>query len=488
MIPVEVNFYLFIAVSVVFACIGFSAAKRQKSVSDYFHHSSLTKNVFSLSATNITLGTGLVYLITGAQRNGLLMLLPVFCVGIGYWLLSEFIERAASITTRSGKNFLASVDAEIRIATGKSSIFAIVVSLSLVFVFVLLLAFEIFASSKVISPFLFKTPRPSSEVALSILIFCVTVLYALLGGIRATFGVDFVQVPLICLFLPIFVISAIPEWNHPIRVISRLGENFKTDANVVVAIVIACMNSLATQFYSLLNWGAVSNMELSNQRKMLRRVGLATTVVLAFFVLVGLLHQKGTTGEAWQDLVMHFSTLGHSVSIKGYLFSGIITLGMASILLTTTDAVVVNCVLFTYDNVFGGDSKAIESNPRALRTIRLIGTVAFGACFAVLCAINYLQPDPFYLLLSMAGGVVVFAPMIITAGFLASKNNSLKVFTRWVVLAYLSIFIAAGIADVIFLTRRSSLVPYIGLSSFIAASILSLVLLLRMKLNGTEGK
>jgi len=206
--------------------------------------------------------------------------------------------------------------------------------------------------------------------------------------------VDVLQVPLICVFLPVFVATAIPDWNQPAELAERLAASLKIEQSVLVGIGIACINSLATQFYSLLNWGAVSNVELNQQKKLLRWVGLATTVVLVLFVLAGLLHPTGTTGQAWQDLVQHFSALGASTSPKAFVISGIIMLGMASILLTTTDAVVVNCVLFWYDNLSGGDSKSADSNPEALRKIRRIGGVTFGVCFAVLCSINYLQPGP----------------------------------------------------------------------------------------------
>jgi hypothetical protein len=479
MTPIEVNLVLFIATVVAFAWIGFVAAGKEASAKDYFHHESLRKNVVSLTATNITLGTGLVYLISGAQQNGLLMLLPVFCVGAGYWLLAEFLDRASTIAARTGKNYLAAIDEDITKTTGEGSLFAKAVSFSLVVVFVLLLAFEIFASAKVISPFLFASPSISSEVILSIAIFCITVLYALLGGVRAIFGVDMLQVPLICLFLPVFVVTAIPDWNQPAELAQRLAASFKTEQTVLVAICIACINSLATQFYSLLNWGAVSNVELDQQKKLLRWVGGATTIVLVLFVLVGLLHPQNGTGYAWQDLVQHFSALGASTSPKAYIVSAIIMLGMASILLTTTDAVVVNCVLFWYDNLAGGDSKSAESNPEALNRIRRIGAVTFGVCFAVLCTINYFQPDPFYLLLSMAGGVVVFAPMIVTAGFLATRNGGLRVFSRKIVGCFICLFVVAGIADVFLLSQKSKLVPYVGLTAFVASSLFCLILFWR---------
>lgn len=479
MTPIQLNFYLFVATVVAFAWVGFSSARRQRSTSDYFHHSSLSKNVVSLTATNLTLGSGLVYILYGAQLNGLLMLLPVICVGVGYWLQALFLERVAIISLRTGKNFLASIDSEITKATGKESIFAKAVSAPLVCVFVLLLAFEIFASAKIIAPFLFEEPTVSSEIILSVVIFCITVFYAILGGIRAVFNVDFLQVPLICMFLPVFFWVAIPDLDKPVELISRLGASLKTDPTVLAAVLIACINSIATQFYSILNWGAVSNVESSHQTKLLRWVGVLTSGVLILFVLVGLLQPSSGTGQAWQELVQHLSSFTSQTTAGAFIFSGIIVLGLASILLTTTDAVVVNCVMFWFDNIAGGNSKDTQVDEKALSKVRWIGATTFATCFGILLIINYAQPDPFYLLLSMAGGIVVFAPMIVTAGYLSSRGDSLKHFTRNVTLVFLALFLASGVADVFLLSMKSTLVPYVGLSAFVISTCVSLWLVSR---------
>lgn len=481
MTPIELNLLLSILLVGAFAWVGFSASRQERSVKDYFHDSSLAKNTISLTATNITLGTGLVYLISGAQQNGMLMILPVFSVAIGYWMLGIFLERATLLSLRTGKNFLASIDECIVQSTGRPSWFAKSVSMSLVFVFTLLLAFEIFASAKVIAPLLFRVPTTQAEGIISMGIFCVTVLYSILGGVRAIFGVDVFQVPLICIFLPVFFFTAVPDWSQPSVVWPRLISTFKTEDHVVMAVFIACINAVATQFYSILNWGAISNVEVAHQRKLLIRVGWATTAVLSVFVLVGLLHPLGTSGHSWSDLIHQYSALVSQTTVRAYVLSAIITLGMGSILLTTTDAVVVNCILFGYDNLAGGNSKALESNPAELRKIRVIGFVTFSACFGVLMCINYLQPDPFYLLLSMAGGVVVFAPMIVTAGFLASRGNSLRLFTRGVIGSYSAVFVASAVADAILLSAESHLVAYVGFAAFVLASLISIGILVRSR-------
>lgn len=477
MTPIDVNIVLFALAIVVFAAFGFSVWGKHRSAKDYFHNDSLFKNAVSLTATNITLGTGLVYLITGAQHNGLLMLLVPLGVWLGYWLMAMFLVKATSVTARSGKNFLSSVDQLICDATGKPSPFARIVSGSLVFIYVLLLAFEIFASAKIIAPFLFKEPSVHAEVWLSIIVFCITILYTILGGIAAVLRVDVLQVPLVLLMIPVLFITAVPDVANIDAITTRLGKSLKLDSTVIAGASIAFVNAVATQFYSILNWGAVSHLQVENQQRLLKWVGAATAIILSVFVVVGLLHPVESGGQVWQDITQRYVDLAHGTGALAYLFSGVLLLGTASIVLTTTDAVVITSVMFWYDNVSRGDSKNVNNDPCELRRIRFIGAVTFFLCFAVLMTINYWQPDPFYLLLSMAGGVAVFAPMIAVAGYLTSREASLSVLTPLVVYAFFALFIAAGVISILLLIRQSPYVGYVGIVAFIISLFISISLI-----------
>ena len=308
MTAIDLNWYLFGAAVAAFTWFGFSASTKERSTKDYFHSSELHKNVVSLTATNVSLGTGLVYLVVGAQHNGLLMLLVPGAVWLGYVLQGLYLEQATHISARTGKNFLAGVNEQLSEATGRSP-FARVVSASLVSVFVLVLAFEIFASSKVVAPLLFREANIRAEAWMSVIIFSITVLYTILGGVRAVFAVDVIQAPLVCVFLPMFMWTAISDVKEPWRLASDLSQTLKVDMNALSAIAIACMNAVATQFYSILNWGAVSNVAPREQRHLLNRVGFLTAVVLAVFVLVGLLHRVEPGVQVWQDITKLYAAL-----------------------------------------------------------------------------------------------------------------------------------------------------------------------------------
>lgn len=230
-----------------------------------------------------------------------------------------------------------------------------------------------------------------------------------------------------------------------------------------------------------MNWGAVSQVSPNNQKKMLRWVGLCSASVLSIFTLVGLIHPVSHGKEVWVDLTEIFAVLASQTDLYAYLFSGILVLGMSSILLTTTDAVVITTIMFWYDNILKGNSKSTAHDPTELTKIRQIGAITFALCFAVLMSLNYFQPDPFYFLLSMAGGVIIFAPMIVTAGYLSSKGQSLRIFSPAVIYAYFALFLLAGIINVLLLISKSSLVSFIGLVAFIISSSYSLMLIIRSK-------
>lgn len=481
MTALDLNKILFAIAVIAFAIIGLSAAYRQKSAKDYFHDNNLFKNVVSLSATDISLGTGLVYLVTGAQYNGLLMLLVPLMLWVGYFLQSVFLEKIVAVTSRTGKNYIESINEQISVQLGSPAQFSRIVSGSLVTVFVLILAFEIFASSKVISPFLFKTSGVNAEIWLSLIIFSITILYSILGGINACFKVDEIQVPLLLLFLPVLFFTSVPEATNPAALTQRLAGSLKLDSAVLAAVAVAMMNSLATQFYSIINWGAISHVNVKDQKRLLRWTGAMSASIFIVFILVGLLHPTADGQSVWHDITSSYSILTSQSNFSAYIISGILVLGLASILLTTTDAVVITSIMFWYDNVMKGNSLDTTNDPHKLRSIRMIGAVTFMICFVVLGILNYFQPDPFFFLLSLAGGVIVFAPMIVAVGYLSSKGDSLKIFNNKVVYLYLTLFIVAGLFNIVLLIMKSSFIGYLGVIAFAVSSLLSIGLIVKSR-------
>ncbi len=121
MSPYTVHLLVFLAAAVVFIAIGFLSGRTQRTTKDYFRDHRPWKNVVSLTASNLTLGTGLVYLVSGAQQVGTLMLLTPWALFAGYVALGCLAERAAAAAEGHGKNLLDDVTRRIAAATGRPS-------------------------------------------------------------------------------------------------------------------------------------------------------------------------------------------------------------------------------------------------------------------------------------------------------------------------------------------------------------------------------
>lgn len=472
--PIDLNWILFIGLFILFGYIGFTTKRESSGVHDYFHDPSLKKNVVSLVATNLTLGTGLVYLVTGAHANGPLMILVPIAIVAGYAIQAKLIGKIDSLEIREDKNIIAGLNRRLSEAIGARSILSPVISGSLVVIFVMVMAFEIFASTMVMLPFLTKDQSVQMQVAVSIGIYVVTVVYTILGGIKAVFRVDVIQVPLILLMMPVLLYVSIPGDFDVAAIVKSMGSSQALNSTVYLGVAIACINAIATQLYSLLNWGAVSHVAAVNQQRLLMWVGAITGCFVMVFVVIGLMYPMTNNADAWSALVTQYQSIASQSTPLAYIICGILVLGMGCILLTTIDAIVITSIMFWYDNVLNKDSKSNDPMVADLKKLRMIGAFVVSLSFTILLLLNYFQPNPFYALLSMAGGVSVYAPLLAVIILSLGRPDILKRFNNRLISGYFFLFLVSGIVNIILMTLKSGYVSYVGITAFICSAILSI--------------
>lgn len=480
MTPASIHLLLFCLVSIAFAVIGFRAGRYQSSPKDYFRNSSPWKNAISLTASNLTLGTGLVYLVSGAQQIGTLMLVAPWALFAGYFVFGILVEKATMSGLGQGKNILADASQRIADATRHPCLLAKTISAILSALLMALLAFEIFASAKVMAPLLTGESNGSAEIVLSMAIFGVTILYTIMGGMNAVLAVDFLQVPLIILFLPSFVWIGIFSGNNEASFMEKLSRSTNISPAVVLAMTGAAINAFAGQFFSLLNIGAVSQVDAGERRTLATRVGLMTAIVLSCFVLIGICLEPSGTETGWSVLMLRFSEVSDKGPL-GLIMSSLTVLGMTSILLTTTDAVVFSAIMFWYDNVTELDSTSSERDKRKLSSIRSIGSIAFVCGFGILAALNYLQPDPFYFLLSLAGGINVISPAIVLALLLACDSRTASAFTPLVLRVFIVLLVVSCAGNAILVVMRSNWVATLTNVMFASSSAFAVSVWMRAR-------
>lgn len=471
MLLIDFNYWVLILFLICFAFYSVKLASHIFTPKGYFHDERPRNNEISLTAANLTLGTGLAYHISGTQNNGVLWLMIPLATGYGYYLLSKFLKHV-NASARKGKNFFFSINEQIEEQTGQPSPFAKVISISLISIYSLALSFEIYASGSIIKPLFFAEASKLQEASVSFLIFSITAFYALFGGIRVVFKTDKIQILIIYVFLPVLLISSLVT-SGDINFTQTLTNSWKFGVNNIVAVILASLAAIMTQFYNLLNWAAVSHLQLAEQENSFKKVGKRVTILLLAFCVIGLLLPP----ESNNILLSGFNStfLGNSwhSNILATITSSIIVIGLSSILITTIDSLLITISMFYYDNILRRDSKDQNESPHELRAIRIIGLTSLLLVFTVLTYLNFLQPKIFLLLLVFSGAVVVFAPFLFITGLLSFEKNRLKSITHKVIYLYFFIFVLSGVSGVLILNLKPTFIPYFGVTTFLVSSFIS---------------
>jgi len=103
----------------------------------------------------------------------------------------------------------------------------------------------------------------------------------------------------------------------------------------------------------------------------------------------------------------------------------------------------------------------------------------FGIGYLILSLFNYLRPDIFYLLLSIGSGIDIFSPLVVLAGVLSRYPSGLTVLTDRAMTVYAVMFILAVGSNIYLTSVAPNIVPFVGLSFFVASALISVFLYLR---------
>lgn len=323
---------------------------------------------------------------------------------------------------------------------------------------------------------LFETPSIVHEVLLSLAIFLVTLIWTTLGGRRAVYATDLPQLFFLTVVVLLIAYAAVAAGAPQAEIPTAAPVDVKaTSLGVIAAAVSAFLMAVATQFYAVLNWSALSSFENSpSRRKMLLGVGGLTSVFFVIIVLSGLCYGTKTNGtpSTFDDLLMLYQTFAAEQTVWGYLVSMFVVVGCVSIVSSTIDSVVVSNAMLVYDSVLRRSSKSDHADREEMRRVRLIAFCIFSLAMGVLGYMYYYSSVTlFRMLLSLAGGVVVYAPALAVALWLAASNNGrdLRIFSPRVVGGYFALFIAGATWGLIAIAANSPSGEWIGLIMFAAS-------------------
>jgi len=443
-----------------------------KSVNQYFHRSNDNAWLISLVAANITLGTGIAYLFSLAGQLGLWALVSPIAVVASYYLFSQLADRRKNVLVEAdGVNFIKWIE-NVSNQENKTNtkLISLLPSIALLTTFLMLLGFEVYAASKIILPLITDSPKPMSIYWLAAGLCAAVICYGVLSGVRVTLSSDKVQILGV---LIVILLIFIPLKDVELSKID-LSTSFKVNKQTIWLLFGAIIGGIGTQFYSLLNWGALSNFQAENNpSRVLKLTGLITAIVLSIFIIAGFIFSKSTGAPAIFDteIVNYFSSFNSSI------FAPLLLIGLLGIIFSTADSVVLQLTYFSYENVFNGKSNTEEKD--TLKKIRLLSFVLLVIASSLTLLFIHFAPNLLYLLFAIAGGVVVYAPLLFTAFLMSNDKKKLANINTGISIIYFVIFLAAVAANIYATLYKPELSNKVLVYCFVFSCAISLLLYMR---------
>lgn len=445
--------YLFLSTCVTFVVTAYVIARRDSARGLSFRSTDPGLNVVGLVTSNITAGTGFVYLLLNGAKNGLLACLLPLALLAGYRALVALLR---DIPKRFFQpNFLQGTADEVTRATGTKSNLPAVLIFPLLITFVLLLGFEMFATSQLLGALVLDDGSLFDQGLIALALFVTTVAVVLWGG-ETTYRTDRIQAVLIVLcVLALATLVAAGWWQRPERHTGAFA--IRAEPTVLASLLFASIAAFNTQLYSILNWNAVANAAPDKRDWVL----LTSGNWLGLFVLA-ILFIGASMPDVWSSGFRNgVSGLMSDVPPAfAMLLSAVLVTGTTAIVLTTTQGITLAIGAFVTE-LLGGTADVAGGGQRPGSRLLYAGILA--AVMGVLGAMFFLRPDLFFFLLAIVSGAETMVPLIILLMVLARSGQSLRVLSNRNLRPYSAFFVAAVVGNLVLTAHSPTFVPYASL-------------------------
>ena len=468
------DLFILIVVLVGFLVYAALVSRGVNTLGTFFHGGVARQHAISLGAFNVTLGAGLVYQMTLGVQFGIWAFLQVLAIPFGYLLLALFVSRCVPEGWMQARNVFAVADESIAAVTGRRSAFGLLFSLALSVFYILILALESYVAGGLLAAVTIPDGGTGAAVVLSFVLLFASLVYTLLGGMKAVLGTDLVQL----VFIAALVV-AISIVAFQVGAGGEVARGGFTMSEVFILVTLVFL-AIATQFYSPVNWATVSDLSRKEQFGTFLSGGIIGAVVLGLITFAGI-RIGWQNGERPFDVVLgSFEMAGGGFGVYSVFLRVILICGMVSMVISTIDSVMIRIVMLLYDNVFSGDSKQASSSATALKSIRVGVVGAFGAFFVPLSLLNWFQPSVMFTLIGLVAGLNVLAPLACTLPYLAiSDIRRLAVLTPAVVASFSAfVVLCAGAGFTFSLLGQSMVVTAVSVGGLILSCLGCLGLIL----------
>lgn len=411
---ITIIFSALIVSAALYGAIAYWKSRDIKTISDFFHISDSNRGAFSLAAGNLTLGTGLVYIASLAQKQAIFALVAPIGVLAGYLLLSRLV----SVLPIEENTEQHDVLDFIRRDSGGLILYKSI-SLLIALTYIVLIPLEIYVSSTLFASIFASENTELMAPLFGITIFAVVIAYSALGGLRGVVATDFIQLGFMVIMILILFSGAAYFSDASGDVSISLLPSVDTKSLILVA-ASTFFTAVATQFYNVINITVGNSFDSKKQQGLYKQAGIILFCVMVALVAVGAFATNiGQSNFGSIDIL-----LGKLGAIEGSLGSWLvffIVFGMVAVLISSADSGFVAISHMAYEKVAGKSLRNMGSGS-ALLKVRLLYVIALNAFAAIpLIYIFQIKPNIIDVIVTAISPLTISAPLMASAALCTSK-------------------------------------------------------------------
>lgn len=455
------------------------------NIKEFFHDGNVRWNVFSLTAANLALGTGVVYVLDGTQAFGVLYLTLPLMLLFGQRVYAKLVSSVAPQSLFTRGTLLAGLADELDKANaGKKVCFQQLTIFYVIVTYILGLCYEIFVSAHWLATTMSPTPGVAGEAIIAFLVLALTLSYTVSGGYRTIQKTDVMQV--FCAFiliggLVLFLLFSQPSPNPSVVKAAWIPAS----APLWIALLTMILTPFTAQFYGILNHSLASHQQESADRKKLFK--RASILISAVYVILAsaAFYYNHSKGDAHAAVESWLSSSMQAGGASAFVVVALAAIGMGAIVMSTVDTMMITITQTGYEGFFKGDSN--QTGKAGLGMIRSAMLVIFIVAFSILLFLWKTKPDTLSLLFAAASPCEALAPLIVCLIYLAKWNKLNAILApvvgkiRYIDLFFYVLLPLTLIAAFIALGSHWKWTRGIGFFAFAISAGLSLFIALRAK-------
>jgi Na+/proline symporter len=407
-------FSALIVSAALYGAIAYWKSREIKTISDFFHISDSKRGSLSIVAGNLTLGTGLVYIASLAQKQAIFALVAPAGVLVGYLLLSRLVS-VLSISDDTEQHDI--LDFACR-ETGGIILYKSI-SVLIALAYLVLIPLEIYVSSTLFASIFASENTELMAPLFGITIFAVVIAYSALGGLRGVVATDFVQLGFMGIMILIVLSGAAYFSDVGGDVSISLLPSVDT-VSLILVVASTFLTAVATQFYNVINITVGNSFNSNDQRGLFKRTGIILFCVMLVLVAVGAFASNiGQSNFGSIDILL--GKLGAIEGDAGSLLVFFIVFGMVAVLISSADSGFVAISHTVYEKIRGNSTRNNESG-NALIKVRMFYVVALNAFAAIpLIYLFQIKPNIISVIVTAISPLTISAPLIASAALCSSK-------------------------------------------------------------------